>query len=260
MFKSLGSSLLILLLPLSLYSWGGWTRSSPQDEGWNQSSGASTLNVDIAAYWKLDETSGTREDSVGSTDLTDNNTVGSAAGKSGNAAVFVDANNEKLTVTDNAVVSVGNVDWSLMFWVKPTDVSGTDPLVAQYDNLTASDRAYRVTRSGSNYSFDYYDTGGTAHTGNTIGSAAAGTWAHIAVVHDATENTIQIYLNKTAIDPISETLGIRDTSEVFQICGNPGTVECDATIDEVGIWDKALTQAEVNEHYNKTDSGSSYPF
>ncbi len=49
------------------------------------------------AHWPLDETSGTRADSVGSNDLTDNNTVLSATGMFGNAADFEATSNEWLS-------------------------------------------------------------------------------------------------------------------------------------------------------------------
>ena len=43
----------------------------------------------LVSYWALDETSGTRYDSHGSNDLTDNNTVGYTTGVQGNAADFI---------------------------------------------------------------------------------------------------------------------------------------------------------------------------
>ena len=51
-----------------------------------------TLPTNLIAYWKLGEASGTRSDSKGSNNLTDNNTVTSAAGKWGTAGQFTAAN------------------------------------------------------------------------------------------------------------------------------------------------------------------------
>ena len=53
--------------------------------GFNPDTGSS-LTTNLISYWKLDETSGTRVDSVGNNDLTDNNTVLYGAGKQGNGA------------------------------------------------------------------------------------------------------------------------------------------------------------------------------
>ena len=59
------------------------------------------LTDDLVAYWTLDEASGTRSDSVGSSDLTDINTVTSAPGILNGAAQFTAANNEYFEVADN---------------------------------------------------------------------------------------------------------------------------------------------------------------
>lgn len=69
---------------------------------------SSTLNDNLVAHWKLDESSGTRNDSKGANHLTDNNTVTSAAGKLGDAADFESSNSERLTLADNADMSLGS--------------------------------------------------------------------------------------------------------------------------------------------------------
>lgn len=77
----------------------------------------STLITDLAAYWKLDEASGTRSDSAGSSHLTDNNTVTQSSGRVGNAGQFTAANNEYLSVADNAALSSGDVDITVAGWI-----------------------------------------------------------------------------------------------------------------------------------------------
>ena len=68
-----------------------------------------TLPTNLIAYWKLDEASGTRNDSKGANHLTDNNTVTQAVGKVGNAAQFTLANSEYLSIADNADLSAGDI-------------------------------------------------------------------------------------------------------------------------------------------------------
>lgn len=82
--------------------------------------GHATLANNLISYWKLDETSGVRYDSVttSANDLTDNNTVGSAAGMRNNAASFVAANSEYLShATPSAIVGDGTVDWTFAAWI-----------------------------------------------------------------------------------------------------------------------------------------------
>ena len=55
----------------------------------------------LVSLWRLEEASGSRDDTWGSNNLTDNNTVGQAAGKLGDAADFNDAADEYLSLADN---------------------------------------------------------------------------------------------------------------------------------------------------------------
>ena len=86
------------------------------------SSPISTLRNGLIGYWDFDETSGNRAAAfqAGSLTMTDNNTVGNAAGKLGNAASFVRANSEDFSIADSALVSMGagsNTQFAFTAWV-----------------------------------------------------------------------------------------------------------------------------------------------
>ena len=66
------------------------------------------LSDSLVSYWILGEASGERADSHDSNPLTDNNTVGQAAGKITNAADFIPGNSEYLNHADNASLSFGD--------------------------------------------------------------------------------------------------------------------------------------------------------
>ena len=81
--------------------------------------------TNLEAWWKLDEESGTRDDAHGSNDLSDNNTVGFTAGKYSNAASFILANSEYLSIGDNNSLSTGDIDFTLGCWVEIASKPGT---------------------------------------------------------------------------------------------------------------------------------------
>lgn len=90
-------------------------------EGLSTSSKANTLLWgwrDLHVY-KLDEASGTRADSVGSTNLSVNGTggVGSTSGVIGNGAAFVGANSQYLSAADAAPVRIGTYSFELCLFV-----------------------------------------------------------------------------------------------------------------------------------------------
>lgn len=83
----------------------------------------STLINDLVSYWTLDETSGTREDSVGSNDLSDNNTVTYVAqGPSGVRAQFTAANNEYLNINTNLTPSEQSYTVAVWEWLGCSEV------------------------------------------------------------------------------------------------------------------------------------------
>ena len=102
-----------------------------------------------AGVWHLNEASGTRADSTsGNNDLTDNNTVASAAGKFGNAADLERSNSEKLTITDAAQTGLDPVGNLITFgaWVKPESVGSTAGI---FDKESGSGDGYRLRMNGS---------------------------------------------------------------------------------------------------------------
>lgn len=72
-----------------------------------------SLSSDIQSYWKLDEPSGTRQDSFGNNPLTDNNNVGQASGIR-NAGALISSN--YLSHDNNASLQTGDINFSFSTW------------------------------------------------------------------------------------------------------------------------------------------------
>lgn len=90
----------------------------------------SPLYASLVAFWKLDEVSGSRADSVGANTLTDNNTVTSNTGLVYPlAAEFTAANSEHLSIADNAALSTGDIDFWLAAWMYRTTGGSGDRVV-----------------------------------------------------------------------------------------------------------------------------------
>jgi hypothetical protein len=84
----------------------------------------STLRQGLVAAYNMSNSGNLGLDSAGSSNLTNVNAATQAVGKVNNAAQFVRASNQNLTLPDNAALSMGDIDFTLAAWVyldsKPT--------------------------------------------------------------------------------------------------------------------------------------------
>lgn len=221
-----------------------------------------SLNDDLVAYWKLNEESGTRVDSVGSNDLADNNTVLYGTGKIGNAADFEDTQSEFLDIADNADLSTGDIDFSGSIWVN-IESGGLAHIIGKGEE-TPDTIEWWVWLGGDNKpNFAISDDGDVMSDIAAWGSALTvdgSTWYHIAFYHDATGDEIGIIVNDGT--PVTTATGgdaPTDRAGPFQIGFIDGTTYFDGLIDEAGFWKKVLSSAEITALYNNGD-GLTYPF
>ena len=208
------------------------------------------LKDSLVSYWKLDEASGTRFDSHGSNDLTDNNTVGSATGKIGNCASFIAANSEYLSHADNADLSAGDIDFTFGCWVY-FDTIGTFPFIVNKGWGDGSGWIIYVRIDDSNKL--WFSCNADA---NTVKSAAVSTatWYHVVVRHDSVNDLIKITLNGTTTSA-SYSGGVTDDAELFILGG--ATFFLNGKIDEAFWAKRCWSDAEIDEIYN-SGNGLSY--
>lgn len=215
---------------------------------------AANMTTSLQAYWDLNETSGNRADSAGSNTLTDINTVTSQVGPTGiatgNAAQFTAASSEYLSKTDNADLSMGDINFTVAAWVYPDNVTGTVTIASKYAATGASTSEYLLRRTGTTFTF--LVSGGST-TGNVVSSVtvSANQWYYVMAWHDSVTNKINIQVNNGAVTSDDHTAGSNDSNTDFNVGrrGN-GSEYFDGRIDELGIWKRLLTTDERTSLYN----------
>lgn len=202
------------------------------------------------ANWKLDETSGTRFDSVGSNDLADNNTVASATGMFGNAADFEASNLEYLSITDNTDLSAGDIDILFRWWMKLETSANVQ--VFSKDNEGGQREYGAYTTGGSVLRFYIFDPSNNfVEVGAaTFGALSTGVWYLVHAWHDSVSNRIGISINGGVADTVSHSAGVKDGTADFWI-GRLGTTYYDGLIDDVVlIKNYILTSGQRALDYN----------
>lgn len=225
---------------------------------------ASSLLTSLVAFWKLEEASGTRNDSVGSNHLTDNNTVTQQTGKVGNCAQFTATNNEYLSLADNTDLSTGDIDYTFAGWVY-FDALGTYRMLITKDNFGTSQREYVLwyNSDSSRLSWNVFD-GASTQIGvvlaNNLGAPSTATWYFIVAWHDAASNLVGIQVNNGTADTAATSGAAGDSTAAFQIGKREAdTLPHDGRIDAVGFWKRILTADEKTTLYN-SGNGLEHPF
>jgi hypothetical protein len=223
--------------------------------------GGNTLPGSLVSYWTLNESSGTRLDSVGSNHLTDNNTVTAAVGIVGNAGQFTAANTESLSIADNALLSGGDTDFTVSAWFYVDSLAANRTVVSKY-NTTGNQREYllRVLTTGSVNLFLSGDGSASTSIATATGAVVTGQWYFCVFWHDSVANTGNVQLNNGTVVSVAHTTGVFDGTADFRI-GVFGTTgePFDGRIDEVGFWRRVLTAAERGALFN-SGAGKTYPF
>ena len=205
------------------------------------------LPAELIGYWQMEETSGTRADSWGDNDLTDNNTVGYADGIIDNAASFNRANNEYLSHANNADLDTGDVDFTTSAWVYMETLTSTGVMLRDVEYALWYDADLNRFAMTVN---DPACTQLTVLYGNT--PVVTDTWYFLAAWHDATDDELGIRINgNETIVPYDD--GVCDSSttgNVFKL-GSSTFGTLDGRIDEAVFWKRTLTPAERSFLYHQ---------
>ena len=203
--------------------------------------------ADMVGYWKLDESAGT--------------TAADSSGLGNNG-----------TLINGPTWTIGKVDGALSFNGENTCVNcGTDSSLNLANSLTICAWIYPesfgqggwgriVDRGNSSSGYSFYVNSANsaikyvAYGNNTVSSSAGviglRKWQHVAVVYDDLSGTVTFYVNGQqagTTDYTAPPLGSSDDPLVIGIRGYDLNRAFDGLIDDVRIYDRALTPDEVSE-------------
>jgi len=204
----------------------------------------------IAAY-AFDEGSGTTVvDASGNSHTgTLNGATWSTSGKFG-GALSLDGMSARVTVPSSADLNVTS-GFTLMAWVYPTAAQSNWRTVLHKE----TDRYYLMASSDQNTPA----SGGTFVAGNenTYGPTAlpVNTWSHLAATYDG--NVVRLFVNGTQVASQAQTTPLTISTGPLSIGGTAAYGEYfQGTIDEVRVYNRALSASELQADMNTPLGGS----
>jgi hypothetical protein len=224
---------------------GNTTTSAPVAVTVSNAAGPSGL---VAAYGFNAGSGTTTADSSGNALVgTLNGPTWTTAGKYG-AALSFDGVNDWVTVSDAAALDL-TTKMTLEAWVNPSQLTGKWRTVILKEQ--PAELVYALyAASDTNVPMGIVFTGGAERKAKGTTALALNTWTHLALTYDGT--TLRLYVNGTQTASLATTGTMPNSSGALRIGGNGVWSEWFAgKIDEVRVYNKALTAAEIQADMNR---------
>src|SRR5215510_9249799 len=221
--------------------------SSAEASAWFANAASPVAGSGLVAYWKFDEGSGTIvADSSGNGN---NGTLVNGpvwtAGRVGNALYF-DGVNDNVTVPDSNSLDLSSA-FTLSAWVNPA-ATFTD-----YRSIVAKNPPYYLYASSSWYCPDGSPLGGfSTDRINPVCQPSplpTNTWTHLAVTYNG--STLTLYRNGVAVANSNVSATLSPTTLNLQIGASQFGEYFKGLIDEVRIYNRALTATEIQAAYQQ---------
>ena len=208
----------------------------------------------LQAYYSLDEGSGNAIDAHGDNDLGE---IGTPANQSG---IILSArgqfsNTNRFTGDIHEID--GNTDFSHSIWINR---SGAIPAQRVIFGLSSSaGEMYYNWRLEVGASIKIYigENAGSSDSVTTAYTLPNNIWTHLVFTYNSTDSTGTVYVNGAANGTVVKP-GAGTPFGTFYVGMNSDAAGAPVTFDEIGVWNRTLTQAEVTTLYN-SGSGTAYP-
>ncbi len=211
--------------------------------------------VKPVAYWRFDEGSGTvAYDSAGNNDGTFVGEPGWTSGQVGGALVF-DGNDDYISC-DTGPAITGTGPFSVSAWVKTGSVKGHAIVVQRSEGSANGSYGVSILEDGRVQFYVY--NGGYGFLFQSNVTVDVGLWHHVAVVRTNSTDG-EIYVD--GVLSASDSGPARYLNNVPVWIGGPGFTgpyRFDGRIDEVGIWDRAMSASEVRRLYEEGVAGQAH--
>lgn len=229
----------------------------------NNSENSSFPTEGLISYYKLDDTDNINAiDELGTNDGTQkNDVIDNIAGKLGTAFSF-DGSDAYVSLGDASATFEGISETTISMWINFDSVSVRQELFDSSNHFNQGDTtcAYILLNTGLLIFQCYGDSAMNIGSVNYNPDFSPGSWHFLTGTINSTHINLYVDGTKVANNLKNNNITIQNTSHELCIgkygTGNDNEVYGD--IDEVGIWNRALTPEEVSVLYNNGE-GLTYP-
>jgi hypothetical protein len=219
---------------------------------------------DFVGYWKFEETVDLDVvlDSSGNANHGNIITSGNStrqAGKVGSGIACTSSSNLRFTISDNPSINLAGKSFSMGFWFK-ADQSILDitNIVGIANKGNAASQGFRINKQGSSsshvFQFQLNGTSASRLTSN-YGYTVPDVWVHLFFTFNGSDQ-LKCYVNGVldTTSNITSTSIVDNTEEVLTIVGELNALRPGSELDELRMYTRLLSDAEVLAIYNEENA------
>ena len=159
----------------------------------------------------------------------------------------------KIVVSDSSTIFDAAGGFSASVWVNRNTTANQTILNKEGGVSGSYGWSLRFT-SGAGYSYDLYDTSNNQVTVSTGANSTTGNWEHIIISFNNSDNKIRIYYNggTAVVSSALPSAASSNTENFFIGARTTSAIVTDGKIDQVRIFNKAVSASEVTTLYGET--------
>lgn len=210
-----------------------------------------SLKTNLISYWNLDESSGTRNDSFGTNNLSQIGTVGNKF----NGANFNESISNYLKIASNSSLQGANKSFTLGAWIYLASKTTYRSFVGKDDRVNREYHLLYIASEGAIsdkivWAVFSGDGAGSVVQSSTFGSPPIEQWLFCLCEYDLANNLATISINNgVATSGSGQTISAGSSDFRIGIFGD-SILPHNGGVKQVGFWNRLLTTTEKTLLYN----------
>ena len=213
--------------------------------------GSLDVTSNLVGHWTFDEGSG-----ASAADSSTNSNTGTLidgpgwdSGHIGSGALDLSSNFDRVEVTNDASLDLGGGDFTISFWVNSSHSGSQGRIIGDGDGVNDGIIIY----ADSFGQIVAEARSGGSSVSRAIGNGLDGSWHHF--VFRRTGNSFEAFLDTSSFGGTSMSLGSVDNSNTMMMGASSAVSnEFDGLLDDIRIYDRALSSSDITELFNLTNS------
>lgn len=203
--------------------------------------------TNLIAYWRMDEASGSRYDSVGSMNLAQAGSVGSDTGKLGTRCATLGTTSVGMHASGASLGALNSETVFFAGWYRLDSVSGASAKPIALLELNNGGASHLQLAIKYDHAINRIIAETVDETTIAAEAISVGTWYHILATWNG--SLVNLYVNNNGSSDMTHT--DRDGyNEVTQIAFGNSSTGHSFSVDDWGIWDEAPSATDRSDLYN----------